>query len=408
MNKNRSRFLIFCGIFIVILYSCKHKPQIKELKNKQTLNVPLLLSHAQKQLSLQAAEALKNKRIPRTLTKNGEIHWTNPKFDWTEGFFPGSLWYLYRYSDDKKWMELADSFQTHFETHKLNTTNHDLGFVFNCSYGNGYELTKKDKYKQVLITAANSLVSRFDEKTGCIKSWDTHLGWQAKRGWEYPVIIDNMMNLELLFKVSELTNDPKYKKIAIAHADTTLKNHFRSDYSSYHVIDYDPETGKVRKRQTAQGFSDESAWARGQAWGLYGYTVCFRYTKDKKYLNQANKIANFIIDNAKKTNSYIPYWDYNVNNIHAPKDVSAATITVSALIELDGYTNNSYKEFIDHFLIDLSSEKNLAKVGTNKNFLLKHSVGSIPHDNEIDVPLNYADYYYIEALWRYNQKYTKS
>ncbi len=408
MNKSRRNYAIFLGFLMMMVVSCKQKDAEVTGEEITSLNIPELLSHAEQQLNLQLQMAQKHNRIPRTLTADGEVHWTKPRFDWTEGFFPGSLWYLYKHTGDEKWMENADAFQSHFEEHKLNTTNHDLGFVFNCSYGNGYEITKKSNYKDVLVTAAKSLTSRFDEKTGCIKSWDTHLGWQAKRGWQYPVIIDNMMNLELLFNATEITKDTTYRNIAIKHADTTLKNHFRQDNSSYHVVDYDPETGKVRKRQTAQGFSDESAWARGQAWGLYGYTVCYRYTKDVKYLKQADKIAKYIINQSTKIGNTIPYWDYDVNDIHAPKDVSAATITVSALLELDEYSKTSYKKFIDQLIFDLSSDKNLAKIGTNKNFVLKHSVGSIPHDNEIDVPLNYADYYFIEALLRYNNKYLRS
>lgn len=368
------------------------------------------LEFAESQLSGLLAKAEQVSRIPRTIDLNNEIHWTNEEFDWTEGFFPGSCWYLYEYTKDEKWKKAAEYFQALFETHKYKTTNHDLGFIFNCSYGNGYRLTHTDAFKEVMITAADSLLVRFNPNVGCIKSWDVDRGWQAKRGWKYPVIIDNMMNLELLFKASEYTAKDVYRNAAIAHANTTLKNHFRNDNSSVHVVDYDPDTGVVRSKQTAQGFADSSSWARGQAWGLYGYTVCYRYTEDEKYLEQAKKIANYILSYQGTPKDKIPYWDYDAPNVpNEPRDVSAAAITVSALLELDTYVKDvSYLPEIKTILDSLSSEAYTPKLNDNHNFLLKHSVGSIPHKNEIDVPLNYADYYYIEALNRYMQLLVKS
>lgn len=392
-------------VFIILtllasLTSCKEKVDATE---KQEVSQ---LDKAQEQLALQLIEAKKANRIPRTISKDGKMHWAHEGFDWTEGFFPGSCWYLYEHTKDEKWKMAAEKFQSLFESHKYLTTNHDLGFVFNCSYGNGYRLTNNEAFKEVLITAGDSLLTRFDPIVGCIKSWDVDRGWQAKRNWKYPVIIDNMMNLELLFKLSEFTGNAKYREAAITHANTTLKNHFREDNSSYHVVDYDPATGDVRSKQTAQGFEDESAWARGQSWGLYGYTVCYRYTKDSKYLEQAQKIADVMLNHVNMPEDGIPYWDYNADKIpNEPRDVSAATITVSALIELDGYSQDSYRPAIDKILASLATEKYTASIGENKNFILKHSVGSIPHGAEIDVPLNYADYYYLEALIRYENQF---
>ena len=381
------------SIFLLIL-SCN---SIEKLTDTQITN-------AKNQLSLLLEEAMQVNRIPRTVTKENKIRWCNQDFDWTEGFFPGTCWYLYEITNDNKWKIAAEKMQLQFEEHKYKTNNHDLGFIYNTSYGNGYRITNNNNFKQILITAANSLITRFDPDVGCIQSWDVNSGWQAKRGWKYPVIIDNMMNLELLFKVSEITGDNKYKNIAIAHADTTLKNHFREDNSSFHVIDYDPETGEVRSKETAQGFSDQSSWARGQAWGLYGYTVCYRFTKDEKYLEQAQKVAKYILNHKITPSDGIPYWDYNASNIpNEPRDVSAAAITASALLELDKYSQEDYSSEIKKILKSLASDSYTAKLGTNNNFLLKHSVGSLPHGHEINVPLNYADYYYIEALLRYKK-----
>ncbi len=401
---------IWCTIVALGFQSCKGKPtnQVKSSVSytSTAINPDKLLNKATNQLTKQLTFAIENERIPRTINAKGEIHWTGEVFDWTEGFFIGSLWYLYEYTNDSKWKNGAENLQTKFNSHKLLTNNHDLGFVFNTSYGNAYKVTKNDNYMQVMLTAANSLITRFNPKVGCIKSWDVDTGWQSQRDWKFPVIIDNMMNLELLFKASMLSNDPKYREIAITHANTTQKNHFRENYSTYHVIDYDPITGEIRKKETAQGYSNESDWARGQAWGLYGYTVAYRYTKDKRYLDQAKKIADFILSETVKKNSCIPYWDYDAPKIpDEPRDASAASITVSALIELDTYTSNSYLASINKILTDLSSNKYTSKIGENNYFILKHSVGSIPHNNEIDVPLNYSDYYYIEALMRYKSKY---
>lgn len=366
----------------------------------------LKLSEAEKQLSLLLEDAENADRIPRTIAKDGYIHWTMSKFDWTEGFFPGICWYMFEYSGNTKWETAAKYFQKKFIGHRFLTTYHDLGFAFNCSFGNGYRLNGDKKSKQVLIDAANSLIQRYNKTVGCIQSWDTDKGWQAERGWKFPVIIDNMMNLELLFKAAIITGDDRYEEIAVSHADKTLNNHFRKDMSSYHVVDYDPETGRVRNKHTAQGFAHESIWARGQAWGLYGYVICYRYTKNPVYLNQAKKIADFIINSPEIPSDKIPYWDFNAGNIpNEPRDASAAAITASALIELSDYSENNYLDYAKEIIYSLSSKEYFAEEGTNNHFILKHSVGSIPHNNEIDVPLNYADYYYVEALLKLMKKY---
>ncbi|MEE9364431.1 MAG: glycoside hydrolase family 88 protein [Cellulophaga sp.] len=390
--------------FLIILSSCN------ETKPKNNIDsIDQQIETVEKQFILLLEGAEKENRIPRTTSKNGNIHWTNESFDWTEGFFPGSSWYLFELTKNKKWKKAAEKFQKKHEEHKNLTISHDLGFIFNCSYGNGYRLTQNQQFKDVMITAGNSLISRFDTNVGCIKSWDITKGWpKFAQAWDYPVIIDNMMNLELLFELSILTGDSKYEKIAIAHANTTLKNHFREDFSSYHVIDYDAKTGAVRNKHTAQGYAHESAWARGQAWGLYGYTMCYRYTKDEKYLKQAQSIANYIINHEVTPTDGIPYWDYNATNIpNEFRDVSAAAITASALLELDNYTSDNYLKAAEKILSSLATDKYTAKVGQNNNFVLKHSVGSIPHGKEIDVPINYADYYYLEALVRYKQSIKK-
>ena len=389
------KFLIQSPVYLwlVFLFACNSGPSHENILDER---IPLM----DQQLSQLAEVALVNKRIPRTVHE-GKIKFTGQRFDWTEGFFPGTCWYMFELTGDEKWKDIAVELEDEFIDHRFITTNHDLGFVFNCSFGHGYQLTKDEKYKQVLIDAANSLITRFNPAVGCIQSWNVDRGWQAERGWQFPVIIDNMMNLELLFEVSKLTGDEKYRDIAITHANTTLKNHFREDGSSIHVVDYDTITGEVRNRHTAQGFAHESAWARGQAWGLYGYTTCYRYTKDERFLKQAGIIAEFFLTHPNLPKDHVPYWDFNAPKIPDElRDASAGAIVASALVELDGYIANDYKQKAQSIIESLSAEKYFAPVGENHNFLLMHSVGSIPHGAEIDVPLNYTDYYYTEAIYR--------
>jgi rhamnogalacturonyl hydrolase YesR len=343
--------------------------------------------------------------IPRTLHPDNTVKAIFPVYDWTEGFWSGTCWMMYEFSKNEKWKNEAIASQKVFVAHKDLTNDHDLGFIFNNSFGKAYKITGEKQYKEVLIDASNALITRFNPKVGCIQSWDVVDNWQSKRGWKFPVIIDNMMNLEMLFEASLLTGDVKYREVAIKHANTTMNNHFRPDASSYHVVDYDPETGAAVKKVTAQGYANESAWARGQAWALYGYTMCYRYTNDKTYLDFAQRIASLILNHPNYPADGVPYWDFNAPNIpQAYRDASSAAIMASAFLELCSYTDNKYLGNAQHILKSLTSDKYTAKNGKNGNFILKHSVGSLPHNNEIDVPLNYADYYYIEALNRLKEK----
>lgn len=333
--------------------------------------------------------------FPRTVKEN-KIKFVGI-YDWTSGFFPGSLWYAYELTGDKALGKEARKFTTKLLPLQYYKGIHDVGFMMFCSYGNAIRLAPAKGDTKVLVNTAKSLASRFNPKVGLIKSWD------HEPAWKFPVIIDNMMNLELLFEATKMSGDKSFTDIAIRHADVTMKNHFRPDMSTYHVLGYDPETGAVLSKGTHQGYSDASAWARGQAWGLYGYTVCYRYTHDRKYLDWAQKIASFIMANVK-TEDKIPYWDYNAPKIpNEPRDASAAAVTASALLELSQLSTNgkAYFGYAEKILKSLSSDKYLAKNGENNGFILLHSVGSFPHNSEVDVPINYADYYYLEGMKRY-------
>lgn len=368
----------------------------------QKVEVKKAMAAAMKQTDIlvknvDSARAVKpNEVSPRTV-ENGQFKMVNSR-DWTSGFFSSTLWYFYAYTKDQKWLNLAKKYTEDIKKEQFNTSTHDLGFMIYGPFGNGYRIAKEEAYKPIIIQAAKSLSTRFNAKAGVIKSWD-HNGDK----WKYPVIIDNMMNLELLFEATKLTGDSSFCKLAVTHANTTMKNHFRPDFSSWHVIDYDIETGNVRNKLTAQGYSNESAWARGQAWGLYGYTLCYRYTKNPIYLAQADGIAGFILNSKVTPDDGIPYWDYNDPKIpNVSRDASAAAITASALYELAGYSKNGkrYKAAADKILVSLGTANYTNKLGDNYGFILAHSTGHRPAKSEVDVPINYADYYYIEALLR--------
>ena len=381
---------------LLILCSCS-------TKNEEDI-VSRGFERAELQLSAQLKVVPEPNEYPRTI-KGGKLK-TTKKNDWTEGFYPGCLWYVYEHNHNENWKESAIKWTEALEPLKKLTNHHDIGFLMYCSFGNAYRLTGNETYKDILVESARSLCTRFNQKTGCIESWNYRKAWNGIDEWFYPVIIDNMMNLELLFWATQATGDSTFYDIAVKHADTTLKNHFRADNSLYHGLNYNPETGEIKHYQGGQGFSEKSAWARGQAWGLYGYTLMYRFTKERKYLEQAIKIAEFTLNHPNMPKDLIPYWDYNAPGIpDALRDASAAAINCSGLLELSQYVSEErakkYYKAAEKMLQTLSSPAYTAEEGTNGGFILKHSVGNIPSGTEVDMPLTYADYYYVEALCRY-------
>ena len=354
----------------------------------------------QTKLLIEASEEGDTTRIPSSY-QNGKIVFV-PVDDWVSGFFAGTLWYMYELTGDEYWADHARRHTEILDEVQYLKWHHDVGFMINDSYGNGLRLKNIPGYEEVCVNTAKSLSTRFRPGAGIIQSWNVDAGWQSQRGWTCPVIIDNMMNLELLYKATQFTGDSTYAKIATSHADKTLQNHFRPDWSCYHVVDYDPQTGEVLGKCTAQGYSDSSAWARGQAWALYGFTSAYRYTGDKRYLDVAENVAGFLFNNPNMPDDLVPYWDFNAPGIpDEPRDVSSAAIIASGLYELYHYTNKQeYKEKADKIIESLSTPAYRAEPGTNGGFILMHSVGSIPHGSGIDVPLNYADYYFLESLIR--------
>lgn len=391
------KLLLSLGVFLMTPAFCH--AENNDISN--VINNDINFSTRQYSLMLQQIGREGKVRIPKTIDKLGRMVYI-PIDDWCSGFFPGSLCYLYQLTNDKSWLLQSRRFTEALDSIQYLTWHHDVGFMIGSSYLNIYRLSPNKAYKKAIIQTAKSLCTRFRKKAGVIQSWNVDRGWQSKRGWTCPVIIDNMMNLELLFEATRLSGDSTYWKVAVSHANKTLENLFRKDGSCYHVVDYDPNNGAVLHRQTAQGYADNSAWARGQAWAVYGYTVCYRYTHDRKYLDQAVKTLNFVMQNPNLPNDLIPYWDFDAPNIpNEPRDVSSAACIASALYEMNNYLpDNGYTSLADRIIRSLSSPEYRAPLGKNGCFLLMHSVGSIPHNNEIDVPLNYADYYFLEALTR--------
>lgn len=358
--------------------------------------------------------------MPHSMRKDGTVS-KGSIYLWTSGFFPGSLWYISEYLGDKALQDSALVYTQKMEPVKTFTDNHDIGFMMYCSYGNANRFEPKPEYKDILVESARSLCTRFRPKAGVIQSWNGFRSWHGDKVYDFPVIIDNMMNLELLFYASRVTGDDSFRKVAIRHAENTMKNAVRPDYSCYHIVYYDKETGKPIKGETSQGWSDNSAWSRGQSWGIYGFTMCYRETKDPRFLETAIGMADFYLDHPNLPADKIAWWDFNAhqegyvpgirsnanNLVLNYRDASAAACTASALLELSTYVKGSksakYLEGAKAILHSLGSKKYRAELGKNADFILMHSTGAIPQNSEIDVPLTYADYYFVEALHRYNK-----
>jgi len=380
---------LFIGLVCLTYIGCAQEVDVGEVVRASEAQVGLLLEETHR---LADAERVS----PRTLDPDGRLVLVPPS-DWTSGFFPGVLWQLYEFTGHEKWLGEARKATVKLANEKYNGRTHDMGFKIYCSFGQGYRLTGDTAYRSTIIQAAQTLATRFNPVVGCIRSWDHN-----SHRWDFPVIIDNMLNLELLFAATRLTGDSSFYDIAVSHANTTLKNHFRPDGGTYHVVDYNPETGEVEHRNTHQGYSDMSTWARGQAWALYGYTMCYRETNDQQYRRKALEIAQWLMKHPHMPEDGVPYWDFDAPRIpDEPRDASAAAIIASALYELSTFDadNDTFRSFADRIIRSLVTSYT-ADAETHHGFILLHSTGSKPADSEVDVPLIYADYYFLEALRR--------
>nr|WP_319509535.1 glycoside hydrolase family 88 protein [uncultured Draconibacterium sp.] len=379
-------------VLILFLWSCSSNKTPREISS----NVNLIEERLKASIKI-FAEARNYDLVSPRSASNGMIRMV-PTTDWTSGFFAGELWMMYELTSDSYWKEKASQYTLSLENEKWNSKTHDIGIKMYCSFGKAWENTKDPLYREILIQSAKSLASRFKPNIGCIRSLDYDL-----ERWDYPVTIDNMMSLELLFWAAKETGNELFREIAVENAKNTMTNHFREDYSSYQVADYNPETGEVQARNTISGYSDESAWSRGQAYGLYGFTMVYRETGDKKFLYHAENIAAYILNHPNLSENKIPYWDFNAPDIpNEPYDASAAAIIASALYELSSYSTNKDEYILaaDKILETLFSDEFLANPKDNYGFLLRHSTGAKAQGLEVDTPIIYADYYFLEAFCR--------
>ena len=398
--KNHQLLLL---LFAIVLVSCAtnaHKGEAETLDKK----IDATLKTAASQYAYLGSRNPKG-RFPKTYHVDNDSLETSDSGWWCSGFYPGTLLYLNEMHSNRQLKKLADAALEGLNKEQFNTSTHDLGFMMYCSFGNANRRDRKVEYDTILMNSAKSLSTRYNPVAKCIKSWDS-APWNHANSNQMPVIIDNMMNLELLFWATKQYGDSTYYNIAVNHANTTMKNHFRKDYSSYHEVVYDINTGAMVKQITNQGAADASAWARGQAWGLYGYVVMYRETKYKKYLQQAQNIAAYILNNPNLPKDKIPYWDFNAPGIpNALRDSSAAAIISAALFELSKYVAKdkaeSYKNDAETILNNLLTPQYIAAPKTNGGFILMHGVGNMPNKTEIDTPLSYGDYYLVEAMLRY-------
>lgn len=394
MRKHNNRIFKRLFILSLVIFSCKNaSKEAKIVDNASLLDLryQYLLDYRLDSIS-----------IPRSWDKQKQATRGVPSKDWTSGFFAGNLWQLYELTQDKEYRDKALQWTQFLEKEKINAGTHDMGFKIFSSYGKGYQYVENPKYKSIILEAAKTLSTRFNTKVGAIRSWD----WDPE-GMEYPVIVDNLMNLELLFEATKLSQDSIYHNIAVTHLNTTLNNHFREDNSIFHVVDYDTITGKVKRKFTHQGYSDNSSWARGLGWGIYGFTLAHRYTGEEQYLAQAEAISKYYLNHQNLPSDGIPYWDFDDPDIpDAPRDVSAATIIASAFYELQNYSNfgDEYIEYANKVLSTLQSDAYLLDQDVEAPFILDHSTGNWPRDYEIDEPIVYADYYFLEALIRKKTK----
>jgi rhamnogalacturonyl hydrolase YesR len=392
MHNYKNSFLFVLVIGFAILFS-NCKPNSKKTNNKSNSVDSLLNSRYQKLLDYPVDSIA----FPRSYQIETNKVKKVPSKDWTSGFYAGNLWQLYEITNNVKFKNLAKKWTAFIEKEKFNNRTHDMGFKVFCSFGQGLKHEENKQYEDIILKSAKTLITRFDATVGSIRSWDFN-----KDKWMFPVIIDNMMNLELLFEATKTSKDSIYHKIAVQHANTTLKNHFRPNNSTWHVLDYNPENGDVRMRVTHQGIHDNSSWARGQGWAIYGFTMAYRYTKNQKYLDQAKATTAFFTKHKNMPEDGIPYWDFDAPNIpNEPKDVSAAVIVASALIELYGFTNDkSYLDYSKKVLNNLQSKDYILDSKVDAPFILNHSSGDWSKRSEMDEPIVYGDYYFLEALIR--------
>ena len=387
--NNRTNLLMV--LITIILSGCKSETKTdvnsaSEVQSVLESRYHKLLEYPLDSLAFPRSYAHEKKQIKKV-----------PSKDWTSGFFAGNLWQIYELTGNENFKNRAKAWTAFIEKEKHNNRTHDMGFKVFCSFGNGLKHENNQAYKDIIVESAQTLSTRFDESIGSIRSWDFN-----KDIWQFPVIIDNMMNLELMFEATKISGDSTYHDIAIKHANTTLKNHFREDHSTWHVLDYDTITKQPRLKVTHQGIADSSAWARGQGWAINGFTMMYRYTKDQKYLERAKATADFFINHKNLPADGIPFWDFNDPSIpNVSRDVSAAAVVASGLVELYGYTKNeAYLNYSKKVIKSIETMEYVLPAQFEAPFILDHSFGDWSKRSEMNEPIVYGDYYYLQTLIR--------
>lgn len=341
--------------------------------------------------------------MPRNIAPGDSLWTLRPAVaeEWCSGFWPGILWLDYEATADSVVLQAARRYtDAMLPIIDQPVYDHDLGFLMFCSCGNAYRITRDEKYKDAILRTADSLATLFNPAVGTMLSWPRNVEMFGGHN----TIMDNMINLETLLWAADNGGSAALRDMAIAHARTTMKYHFREDGTCYHVAVYDPQDGHFIRGCTHQGYSDASTWSRGQSWAVYGYTVMYRFTHDPEFLAHAIKVTDAFIDRLPA--DHIPYWDFDDPRGEAsPRDVSAACVVASALTELIGYVDNeTAKRYVDNLkgiMLSLSSDTYRSQ-GNCRSALL-HSTGHHPAGSEIDYSIVYADYYYMEALNRFDK-----
>lgn len=377
---------LFLALGIFALLSCT---------SKQSDNYTDVLDNCVSKVETAILDIPSTDSFPRNITP-GERTWNYVNVrDWTSGFWPGVLWYAYEYSGKEEIKEQAERFTEPIEIlSKSKASDHDIGFMVYCSFGNGYRLTGNEAYKKVMLDAADTLATLYNPIVGSI------LSWPSKTEYPHNTIIDNMMNLELLFWAAKNGDHKELYHMAERHAEVTMNNIVRADSAVYHVGIFNDVTGEFIKGVTHQGYADESMWARGQGWGIYGFAISHRETGREDFLETSIKLAEKFLQRLPEDG--IPFWDFDDPDIpNAPKDASAAAVAACGLIELSGLVKDEtlkekYIASARKLVAILSTDEYLSK-DANQAILL-HSTGHYPRNSEIDVPIIYADYYFLEAL----------
>lgn len=405
LNGKYQLIRILCALGFLMMIICNTSRAQMPKDADFDAKVDDALNFAQKQLKRTIAELNNDStKFPHAVRADKDSSWiTTSSSAWGCGYFPGMMWYMYEITGDEFWKKNANRWTLGVEKEKYNKGAQDLGFMITSSFGNAYRLTKNKHYGEVLLETGEHFANRYNSVVGCTRSWGPN-----EDNKQFQVIIDNMVGTELLFTGAKIGGKKDWFDMAIKHAEKTMKNHLRSDGSTYHVVNYDPVTGVVIGKRSAQGYALESRWARGQAWAIHGFTTTARETSEGRFLQTAQKVADYFINNLPE--NYIPYWDFHAPNIPDEKrDTSAASIAASGLFELstlveDDKAKQKYFDSACKILNSLCSPPYLSE-GTDTPAILLEMIETRYDARDPSVKLSciWGDYFFVEAIVRYQK-----